>query len=312
MAKINLQQLAKTMAQKKGISQRSAEAFLREFFDGIVQNVSTEKLVKVKGLGTFKLIEVQDRESVNIKSGERIIIRGHSKISFTPETSLRDLVNKPFADFQSVVINEGTSIEDMERLPEDAKDVEEEMSDIIEEAAEQTAPEVPTALMSEAKSEPEPEAKSEPVVESEPEPEVESDPKPAPAPSEEKKGSRLWVWMLALVLLLVLALLAYKMFSGSAQKGEVASPAQPQVETPVEEAPALEPEFAQVPGGEYKIVGTRKVYVMQPGDYLAKIAREEYGDKEYAKYIIVHNAFADPDSIAVNMEIKLPELEKIE
>ncbi len=316
MAKINLQQLAKTMAQKKGISQKDAEAFLREFFDGIVQNVTTEKLVKVKGLGTFKLIEVQDRESVNIKSGERIVIPGHSKISFTPETSLKDLVNKPFADFQSVVINEGTSIEDMERLPEDAKDAEEEMSDTTEEAAEQTAPEVPSALMSEAKSEPEPEAKPEPVVESEPEPEVESDPEPAPVPapaqSEEKKGSRIWVWILALVLLLMLALLAYKMFSGSAQRGEVASPAQPQVETPVEEAPTSEPEFAQVPGGEYKIVGTRKMYVMQPGDYLAKIAREEYGDKEYAKYIIVHNAFANPDSIAVNMEIKLPELEKIE
>jgi nucleoid-associated protein YgaU len=87
---------------------------------------------------------------------------------------------------------------------------------------------------------------------------------------------------------------------------------EPQVEAPVEEAPAPEIEYAQVPGGEYKIVGTRKTHVMKPGDYLAKIAREEYGDKEYAKYIIAHNDFPDPDNIPVDMEIKLPELERIE
>ena len=78
------------------------------------------------------------------------------------------------------------------------------------------------------------------------------------------------------------------------------------------EAPVEEVQYAQVPGGKYKIVGTRKTYVMKPGDYLARIARQEYGDKEFAKYIIVHNDFPDPDNVPVDSEIKLPELEKVE
>ena len=124
--KINLQQLAKILAQKKDIPQRDAEAFLKEFFDSIIQNVTTDKLVKVKGLGTFKLIEVLDRESVNINTGERIVIPGHTKLSFAPENALKDLINKPFADFQAVVLNEGTSVEEMEWTPSDSTSKEED------------------------------------------------------------------------------------------------------------------------------------------------------------------------------------------
>ena len=136
-SKITIQQLAKTLAQKKKLSQKDAEAFLKEFFDSIIQNVTTDKLVKIKGLGTFKLIEVQDRESVHVNTGERFIIPGHSKLSFIPETALKDLVNKPFADFQTVVINEGTSLEEMERLPEEApiQIPQEEAAELQEEEA---------------------------------------------------------------------------------------------------------------------------------------------------------------------------------
>ena len=109
------------------------------------------------------------------------------------------------------------------------------------------------------------------------------------------------------MLFCLFAFLAYKFMGKPSAKVE--EPVQPLVETPVEEMPAPETEFAQVPDGEYKIVGTRKTYVMKPDDNLAKIAREEYGDKDFAKYIIVHNAFTNPDSIPVNMEIKLPEIE---
>ena len=117
--KITLSQLARTLAQKMGMPQKKAEAFLKEFFDSIAENVKTDKLVKVKGLGTFKLIDVNDRESVNVHTGERIVIPGHSKLSFTPEASLRDAVNRPFADFQTVVINDETNLEDMERVPQE-------------------------------------------------------------------------------------------------------------------------------------------------------------------------------------------------
>lgn len=114
--KVLLQDLAQSLATKRNIKSKDAELFLKAFFETISAGILQDKIVKIKGLGTFKMIEVQERESVNVNTGERIVIPGHSKISFTPDTELKEQVNKPFALFQTVVINEGTSLEDMEKL----------------------------------------------------------------------------------------------------------------------------------------------------------------------------------------------------
>lgn len=305
--KINLQQLAKILAQKKDIPQRDAEAFLKEFFDSIIQNVTIDKLVKIKGLGTFKLIEVLDRESVNINTGERIVIPGHTKLSFAPENALKDLINKPFADFQAVVINEGTNVEEMEWTPSDSllKEEDSESETILEPVRVfSPVPESKEETMSEPESEPM--SKLKPI----------SEPKDEPKPTGECKCKKCdWKKTLAWIIgILLLCMIAYFMARSLTKNPTDIAPEQlePQIETPIEEKSVPKVEYAQIPGGEYKIVGTLKTYVMKPGDYLAKIAREEYGDKEFAKYIIVHNDFPDPDNIPVDMEIKLPELEKIE
>ena len=115
-SKVLLQDLAQSLAAKRNIQRKDAEAFMKAFFETISDGILQDKIVKIKGLGTFKMIEVQDRESVNVNTGERIVIPGHSKISFTPDTELKDEVNRPFALFQTVVINEGTSIEEMEKI----------------------------------------------------------------------------------------------------------------------------------------------------------------------------------------------------
>lgn len=341
--KINLPQLAKILAQKKNLSQKDAEAFLREFFETIIDNVSADKLVKVKGLGTFKLIEVLDRESVNVNTGERIIIPGHSKLSFTPETALKELINKPFADFQTVIINEGTSIEDMEWVPDSAQSSQTPMTEEAEqeETDEETTAEAPVQkLVEEPIPEPaeEPESaedtKQEQVHVSEPEQisELKAEPKPETQEpvkqetlsSERKEGGNYWPWILGLLLLCVIAFFAYRTLSAPQAKEnteQVAEPQEqepqakePQIEEPVEEAPASEEvvEYAQVEGGEYKIIGTRKTHVMKSGDYLTKIAIDEYGNKYMVQYIIVHNNFPNPDNIPIGAEIKLPELEKKE
>lgn len=83
-------------------------------FELIEEALVTEKYVKVKGLGTFKLTEVESRESVNVNTGERIEIQGHTKISFTPDSGMKDLINKPFAHFETVILNENTKLEDTE------------------------------------------------------------------------------------------------------------------------------------------------------------------------------------------------------
>ena len=238
--KINLQQLAKILAQKKDIPQRDAEAFLKEFFDSIIQNVTTDKLVKVKGLGTFKLIEVLDRESVNINTGERIVIPGHTKLSFAPENALKDLINKPFADFQAVVLNEGTSVEEMEWTPSDSTSKEEDNEP-------EPVPEPVHAFT------PVPEQKEEPKLESEPTQEPTSipvpEPKAEPKSTNECKGKKFnWKKTMAWILgLLLLCVIAYFIARSLTQKSANVEPAvvEPQVEAPVEEAPAPEIEYAQ-------------------------------------------------------------------
>ncbi|MBR5051773.1 MAG: HU family DNA-binding protein [Bacteroidaceae bacterium] len=313
--KINLQQLAKILAQKKNIPQKDAETFLKEFFDSIVQNVTSDKLVKIKGLGTFKLIEVLDRESVNVNTGERFVIPGHSKLSFTPETALKDLINKPFADFQTTVINEGTSIEEMERVPQQEEEAETEEEIEQEVSAQLVEPEVEEKpIVAET---PVQKLVDEPVEVHEPEAKAEETPAPKPDYDEEKpKGSfgKILAWILGILLLCVLVFFAYKYLS-SMPSAQVEDESELIEEVPADslaETPAPEVQYAQVPGGKYKIVGTKKTYVMKRGDFLTRIAIQEYGDKDVAQYIIVHNNFPDPDNVPVDAEIKLPELEPVE
>ena len=104
--KINLSQLADLLSQVGGMSKSASEQFVKNFFDIISQNVLSDGLVKVKGLGTFKLLDMEDRESVNVNTGERFTIEGHQKISFTPDADLKERINKPFAAFETVEISE--------------------------------------------------------------------------------------------------------------------------------------------------------------------------------------------------------------
>lgn len=122
--KILLQELAEGVARRANVGKKEAEQFVRVVFDVVAQRLESDKLVKIKGLGTFKLVTVDSRESVDVNTGERIRIKGHTKVSFTPDATLRDRVNKPFAQFDTVIINEGTDLEDMERLEDDVSDEE--------------------------------------------------------------------------------------------------------------------------------------------------------------------------------------------
>ena len=102
--KINLTQLADLLSQAGGMSKSASEQFVKNFFEIISQSVLSDGLVKVKGLGTFKLLQMEDRESVNVNTGERFTIEGHQKISFTPDADLKEVINKPFAAFETVEI----------------------------------------------------------------------------------------------------------------------------------------------------------------------------------------------------------------
>ena len=110
--RLTIQDLTDLLAAKHSMTKKDAEAFVKEFFLLIEQALESENTVKIKGLGTFKLIDVDSRESVNVNTGERFQIKGHTKVSFSPDTNLRDTINKPFAHFETVVLNENTVLED--------------------------------------------------------------------------------------------------------------------------------------------------------------------------------------------------------
>lgn len=167
-----MKDLARIVADRHDLPRQEAEQFLADMFDLLKSGLTADEQVKIKGLGTFKVQTMQERKSVNVNTGEEIIIDSHERISFTPDASMKESVNKPFAHFETVPINDGVVFEDIEDLHAD------NLADKPEPVAE-------------SKPEPVVESKPEPVVESNPEPVVETKPEPVaesnPEPVVETK-----------------------------------------------------------------------------------------------------------------------------
>lgn len=131
--KLSIQDIAALFAAKTDCSRKEAETFIRNFFDVIEEALIREKYVKVKGLGVFKLIQVESRESVNVNTGERCIIDGHIKISFIPDAALKEIINRPFAHFETVILNENVVFEEENPQENDKADDEVEEPDVTDE-----------------------------------------------------------------------------------------------------------------------------------------------------------------------------------
>lgn len=114
MSKSNISRLAKSISSKRGLTQAEAERFVSKMFEVANEGLHEDKLLKMKWLGTFKVTPVKDRESVDVNTGERIVIEGRDKISFTPDNILKEIVNKPFAQFETVVVNDGVDFSDID------------------------------------------------------------------------------------------------------------------------------------------------------------------------------------------------------
>ena len=151
MAKFGIQELATILVNKGGLSNDEAVSFVNAFFDLIQEGMNIDEIVKVKGLGTFKLVNVEARESVNVNTGERVLIDSHAKISFTPDTTMKDIVNKPFSSFETVILNEGVTFDDMNPVVATESDIESE--DAAEYETEvYTEPEAPEAPVEEVET----------------------------------------------------------------------------------------------------------------------------------------------------------------
>lgn len=136
---IRQSELAQRLADKHNIGKRNVSDFLNSFIDVIRENLASDGSVKIKGLGTFKVVKVKDRESVNVNTGERYIIYGHERLSFTPDSLMKELVNRPFSQFDTVELNDGVVFEDIEE--DKTEDVDETpIDDFADESDENVSP----------------------------------------------------------------------------------------------------------------------------------------------------------------------------
>lgn len=125
MDKYTIPQLAEILIRKNGLSEEEAQSFVSAIFDLIKEGLEADKIVKVKGFGTFKIIDVDPRESVNVNTGERVLINGHQKITFTPDSVMKEMVNRPFSQFETVILNDGVDFNDVEVEEKPTSDTEE-------------------------------------------------------------------------------------------------------------------------------------------------------------------------------------------
>ena len=288
-------ELADMLAQKAGISKREAQQFLTDFIETIQDGVNNDKLVKIKGLGTFKVIDVDARESVNVNTGERVIIESHQKLTFTPDAAMKELVNKPFSQFETVVLNDGVEFDDEPEVEEPA--IAEETPEPVVEPTPEPEPEpvvVPETelepvvvpelepeptIVPEPEPEPVivPEPEPEPVVVPEPEPEPMPEPEPepeaAPAPveeevaeeTEEKSASYWWLWLLIAIIACVISFAGGYLYGRHMEMQELFAEDAPADTAAVQAAPVAEvKDTAKVDTMQVKPEAEEQVEVKEP------------------------------------------------
>lgn len=324
MAKNKIMNITSALSTKYKMPLKEAEAFVAMVFDVVNEGLQKDKLVKVKGLGTFKVAAVKDRESVNVNTGERVLIEGHDKITFTPDAVLRDFVNKPFAQFETVVVKDGVDFSDLDsqKVPETVETPE------VPETSE-TA-ETPDTLLSAVPEEPkESEAPEAPETPETPET-VETSETPAVLEEasqdvrteqqqvigEKPSGHK------NLILACLLAVVAFiaGFFIGRGTAGQADKPAAPEttVETPADSVETTATTAAKqddtasfeaynsdprIKYGAYDIVGIDTVITLRPGQTLQSICRATLG-ADMMSYMEVMN---DAKSLETG-KVKVPKL----
>ena len=211
MGKLTIQEIAAVLQQKNNFDKQEANTFVTTMFQIIQERLETDGIVKVKGLGTFKMVDVEARESVSVRTGERVVIDGHAKVTFTPDATMKELVNRPFSQFETVVLNDGVEFPDLEEPEEEQPVVEEqpvaeedvpavEEQSVEEAIVEEEAPAVVAPVVSQPVDE-QPEAEESVAEEPETEEPVDEEP-------QEERPSRWWRWLLGILGVLVLMTLS--------------------------------------------------------------------------------------------------------
>lgn len=335
-------EIANFLAEKHEMTQKDADFFIRTFLDTIEESLAGDKYVKIKGLGVFKLTEMGSRESIDITTGERIVIQGHTKVSFTPDTVMKEVINKPFSHFETVILNEGVTLEDTpneieaSEEQEQPKTLAEETSEVpvmpVEEVSEEPlqslSEEVPT-VQEESSYLPEEPLQEETLQEKT---EQEEPAPPVPPQNTEKKSSH-FLWGIIIALVFIILLGCYWLFIRSTDDTEKkvstieSVPEEVTLPTPedtVSAAPKslvtisrleLSPEELRkerIPlvedTLEYRTNGTLHEYTIRKGETIIRVSIKFFGSKRFWPYIANYNRelIKDPDNIPVGTTIKIP------
>lgn len=326
MAKNKIMNITSALSTKYKMPLKEAEAFVAMVFDVVNEGLQKDKLVKVKGLGTFKVAAVKDRESVNVNTGERVLIEGHDKITFTPDAVLRDFVNKPFAQFETVVVKDGVDFSDLDsqKVPETV-----ETPEVPETSETAETPETPDTLLSAVPEEPkESEAPETPET---PETSEIVETSETPAVLEEASQDVRTEQQVVgekpsghknLILACLLAVVAFiaGFFVGRGTAGQADKPAAPEttVEAPADSVETTATTAAKqddtasfeaynsdprIKYGAYDIVGIDTVITLRPGQTLQSICRATLG-ADMMSYMEVMN---DAKSLETG-KVKVPKL----
>ncbi|MBQ7742463.1 MAG: HU family DNA-binding protein [Bacteroidaceae bacterium] len=321
--KVTLQMLSEMMASNSGRTKSSAEMFVRTFFTTVKEALQQDNLIKIKGFGTFKLVVVSPRESINVNTGERVNIAGYNKITFTPDKTLKDRVNRAFAQFDTMVLDDEdiSIVSNSEDTPnEEAKIVPlmEAKAPVVEEKEEPATPaEEPAPAEAPAPEEPAPAEK--PVAE-EPAPAPAAEPAPTPEPKAPQRKSRTWMIILAVLFAIGLAIgLIAALTSGN--KETVAEPATKTAPDSIVMTPEQKAEqaardsiaqlreaakdYEQVEDGDMLIAGTRTYRKITPSHNLTRYCLQIYGTKKVLPYVMKFNNLRS-EYVPVGKVVKFP------
>lgn len=346
MAKTILQEIAARVAKKHNITIKSAESFVSQFFDVVKEGLDADKQVKVKGFGTFKVVTVKPRESINVRTGERVVIESHDKVNFTPDATMKELVNRPFSQFETVELKDDVDFEDIPHDEEPAVEEPVVEEPVIEEAVTEEAvteePVVEEAVTEEPTEEP---VVEEPVVEEavaeKPTEETKITPLVASTPEEKPeetiatdvvgnsekqqeenpvKKSNLWIKILAIVAVLALCFiigrwLGQRMATSEEEPQAVAAV----VDTTANDSIVTEEVLPKdgldleklnsnpkIKQGAYRIVGVENEVTLREGQTMESYCVRTLGGIAMLPYCQVLN---DTTELGAGATMKIPKLE---